>query len=124
MEGTACGPVAAECTDQTRANLVLPIEEYGRDQGSSVTGGYVYRGSLIPGLRGHYIYADYGSSMIVRLRVEGGEVAERVEITQQLVAPGSNNPVQAISSFGTDNGGEIYVAAYNAGAIYRIVQAP
>lgn len=127
MEGTQCGPQPDECTDQTTANLVLPVDEYGRGQGGSVTGGYVYRGSRIPGLRGRYIYGDYNSGMVVRLSVAGGEAAERVEITQQLVVPGGNGTVQEISSFGTDNGGELYVAALAGGtatgAIYRIVQA-
>jgi glucose/arabinose dehydrogenase len=123
MEGDQCGPVAAECTEQTRAGLVLPVDTYDHDVGQSVTGGYVYRGSRVPGLRGQYVYADYQTSRFFRFRIENGQVADRTEITGQIVAPGGG-AVEEIASFGTDNGGEVYIAAFNPGAVYRIVQAP
>jgi glucose/arabinose dehydrogenase len=123
MEGDICGPVATECTDQTRASLVLPVDVYGRNVGQSVTGGYVYRGSGVPGLRGQYIYADYATKHIFRFRIQDGQVADRVEITDQIVAPGGGD-VENIASFGTDNAGEVYIAAFEPGAVYRIIQAP
>jgi glucose/arabinose dehydrogenase len=128
MEGTQCGPQAAECNDQTTANLVLPVDEYPRTVGVSVTGGYVYRGSAIPGLRGQYIYADYATTATFRFRIENGAIADRTDITAQIVAPGGAD-VQNISSFGLDNAGELYVVDYGggddgAGAVFRVVQAP
>jgi glucose/arabinose dehydrogenase len=123
MEGNICGPVAAECTPQTQAALTLPVDTYDRDVGQSITGGYVYRGSAVPGLRGQYIYADYQTKHIFRFRIENGQVADRTEITDQIVAPGGGD-VEEIASFGQDNAGEVYVAAFTPGAVYRIVQAP
>lgn len=123
MEGTICGPVAAECTPQTQAGLTLPVDTYDRDVGQSITGGYVYRGTAIPGLRGQYIYADYQTKHIFRFRVENGQIADRTEITAQIVAPGGGD-VEEIASFGQDNAGELYIAAFTPGAVYRIVQAP
>jgi glucose/arabinose dehydrogenase len=124
MEGTDCGPVAAECTPQTQAGLTLPVDTYGLNGGQSITGGYVYRGSAIPGLRGHYLYADYANKLVVRFRIENGQLADRVDITDQISAPQGNPEVQNISSFGQDNAGEVYVVEYSGGAIYRLVQAP
>jgi glucose/arabinose dehydrogenase len=128
MEGTQCGPQAAECNDQTTANLVLPVDEYPRTVGVSVTGGYVYRGSAIPGLRGQYIYADYATTATFRFRIENGAIADRTDITAQIVAPGGAD-VENISSFGVDNAGELYVVDYadadaGAGAVFRVVLAP
>jgi glucose/arabinose dehydrogenase len=40
-------------------DLVDPIAEYDHDDGFSITGGYVYRGSQIPVLQGRYIFADF-----------------------------------------------------------------
>ena len=36
-----------------------PVTIYGRDQGCSVTGGAIYRGSQHPTLNGHYFYGDF-----------------------------------------------------------------
>ncbi|HET8776507.1 MAG TPA: PQQ-dependent sugar dehydrogenase, partial [Candidatus Limnocylindria bacterium] len=92
--------------------LVLPITEYGRDQGCSVTGGYVYRGDAIPGLTGWYLFSDYCSGLLFGVPSDAeGVVAPRV-----LLETGAN-----VSSFGQDADGELYTADLGGGGIYRIV---
>src|SRR5205823_2713418 len=41
-----------------QARLTDPVVEYTHDEGSGVVGGYVYRGSAVPGLAGTYFLAD------------------------------------------------------------------
>lgn len=41
------------------ADLIDPVGEYDRDEGISVTGGYVYRGSAMPNLVGKYVFGDF-----------------------------------------------------------------
>ncbi|MCS7041129.1 MAG: PQQ-dependent sugar dehydrogenase, partial [Caldilineales bacterium] len=48
--------------------VVPPIAEYGRGDGCSVTGGYVYRGAALPELNGVYFFGDYCSGLIWSLR--------------------------------------------------------
>jgi len=124
MEGPNCRPQDANCNAQTQAQLALkqPVDSYGRTVGQSVTGGYVYRGSNVPGLRGNYIYADYASARFFRFRIENGQAADRVEITDQM-RPATGN-IDNIASFGTDNAGEMYIAAFTPGAVYRVAAAP
>jgi len=124
MEGPNCRPNDANCNAQTQAQMGLtqPVDSYPRTIGTSVTGGYVYRGSNVPGLRGNYIYADYNSARFFRFRIENGQAADRVEITDQM-RPATGN-IDNIASFGTDNAGEMYVAAFAPGAVYRVVAAP
>ncbi len=58
---------AAHCFSDASCSpegLVLPLAEYGRDLGCSVTGGYVYRGEAIPDLRGWYVFGDYCTGRI------------------------------------------------------------
>ena len=50
--------------------FVEPIHVYSRDQGISITGGLVYRGSKIPALQGAYVYGDWGSSRFWALRYD------------------------------------------------------
>ncbi|MGE0433379.1 MAG: sorbosone dehydrogenase family protein, partial [Planctomycetota bacterium] len=50
---------------------VDPIHVYGRRDGYSITGGYIYRGTKLPGLQGAYVYCDYTSGNIWALRYDG-----------------------------------------------------
>lgn len=79
---------------------VLPIFEYTRDEGCSVTGGYVYRGDAIEVLRGVYLFADYCAAGIRGLQVDGAAVVD--ERSWDL-------PVEQVISFGADNDGELYL---------------
>jgi glucose/arabinose dehydrogenase len=119
MEGNVCRPGGGACDS---AGLTLPVDTYPRSVGASVTGGYVYRGSAIPGLRGHYLYGDFISSRSFRFRIEAGSAVDRQEISAEL-RPGSDT-FGNIASFGQDNAGELYVAAFTPGAVYRVVAAP
>ncbi|MEY4545774.1 MAG: hypothetical protein RL685_1969 [Pseudomonadota bacterium] len=130
-EGTICRPSGTEpCNAQVLGALTGPIDSYpagnaapsGGTQGGSVTGGFVYRGSAIPGLRGTYLYADYIRGTFVRFRVQDGQAADRTDITMQLRA-GANFAGQSISSFGMDNQGEMYIASFNPAGVYKIVAA-
>lgn len=109
MEGTHCFSPLSGC-DKT--GLTLPIAEYDHVTGKSVTGGYVYRGKNIPGLRGTYLYADYVTGRFWRLKWEGG-AASPIEITSEV------QPPEAISSFGQDNFGEVYITSLY-GNVYRV----
>jgi glucose/arabinose dehydrogenase len=78
--------------------------------GSSVTGGYVYRGAWLPSLYGRYLFADFVSGRFW-LRTPAGEVSELGTLV--------GNP----STFGEDSDGELYVASFNGG-IYRFTITP
>ncbi|MDD9994337.1 MAG: PQQ-dependent sugar dehydrogenase, partial [Dehalococcoidia bacterium] len=49
MEGNSCFSPSTGCSTE---GLVRPVVQYGREDGCSITGGYVYRGSRLPALRG------------------------------------------------------------------------
>ncbi len=106
MEGMHCFRTGT-CSQQ---GLTLPVAEYGRGDGCSVTGGFVYRGSAFPGLRGTYLYGDYCSGRIWGIRREGSQW------TNQLLATTGFR----ITTFGEDEAGELYVADAAGGAIHRI----
>ncbi len=45
--------------------LVDPVVEYSHDDvGIAVVGGYVYRGSALPALRGQYVFADFSADWV------------------------------------------------------------
>ena len=101
MEGRYCYNPPSGC-DST--GLTMPVKDYGRDQGNSITGGYVYRGVNRPELTGSYIYADFVSRRIWKLRYESGTITEDALLVQ---AP------FLVSSFGVDQNQELYVCLYD-----------
>jgi glucose/arabinose dehydrogenase len=89
----------------------------------SVIGGYVYRGSAIPGMVGRYIYADWTDGELLTFIYsgeEGGQPAICDEVSTGVVVG------EAVRGFGEDNEGEIYVLGgdgyngNNTGGVYRI----
>lgn len=81
----------------------------------SVTGGYVYRGSDIPGLNGAYLFGDFGYNWVAALRYCGGEVREYRELDElNDTCPGG------IASFAEGHDGELYMVCLG-GTVRRIL---
>jgi glucose/arabinose dehydrogenase len=108
MEGNHC--LRASC---------LPVGvpatlEYDHNDGCSITGGIVYRGSQIPGIAGHYFFSDYCSGWIDSFRHESGNATQwrRWQLPERL----------PVSSFGEDSAGEMYVVSHD-GRVFKVVPA-
>ena len=113
MEGFHCYEPAEHCPTR---GMTMPVFEYGHEKGRcSITGGYVYRGKMIPSLRGVYFFGDYCSGELFGIKSEG-TTSLRSE-PDLLRKTGSR-----ISSFGEDEAGELYVVDHG-GAVYRISPA-
>lgn len=92
--------------------LIMPIHEYPRNEGKSITGGYVYYGTVNKSLIGTYIYGDFVSGKIWALWF-----GNSMEVTNhELLSSGLN-----ISSFGLDKDGELHIIDFN-GKIYRLTE--
>jgi hypothetical protein len=87
--------------------------------GRSVIGGYVYRGSVEPGLDGSYLFGDFVSGKLFSLRPDGAGGFDFSDITTELGTPfGAFD----LASFGEDGLGNIYALGLG-GNIYRIAMA-
>ncbi len=104
-EGATCFN-AASCD---RTGFVEPVATYGHDVGVSVTGGVVYRGTELPALNGHYLYADFATGVFFGVPTGGG-APRQLDDTDL-------NP----SCFGTDADGRVLVGDYR-GTIWRLVK--
>ena len=110
------------CFEGTRTNtdvscgvpgpFIPPVAQYGRNVGVTVTGGYVYRGTRLPGLVGRYIFADFGFGTIFSIDATAQGVLQMTEGFASGLAP---------SSFGEGLDGELYVVDYGGG-LYHIRQ--
>jgi glucose/arabinose dehydrogenase len=111
MEGSSCFRTS-ECN---RNGLVLPVDQYPTSEGCAVTGGYVYRGTAHPTFVGGYFFGDYCNGRIHVLSAAealGGSARHRTLVDTEL----------AISSFGEDEAGELYVVDLN-GTVQRLLAA-
>lgn len=118
-EGFACQGGSGTCG--TNPGFTPPIIDYPHtfdDPSLSVTGGYVYRGTRIPGLQGTYFYADFVTGQVWSLRNSGGTVSEQQERTAEL--EGGQPLLSNIASFGEDAQGELYIVEYASGILYKI----
>ncbi len=103
--------------------LVDPIDEYGRNVGQSITGGYVYRGSALPAVyRGRYFFADFvrGRVWSISLAIGANGEALRTGTIEHTAALSSAGAPGNISSFGLDAAGELFIVSYSRGAVLRI----
>jgi glucose/arabinose dehydrogenase len=94
-------------------SLRPPIAEYGRSDGISVTGGYVYEQ---PGsANGHYFFGDFGSGNLWTLRTVNGEAADFIKA--DVIASGGS--LDNIASFAVDDQNQLYAVDYD-GEIYEL----
>jgi glucose/arabinose dehydrogenase len=107
MEAAHCFEPKNGCD---RSGLKLPVHEYGRGEGISVTGGFVYHGPTLTGLKGQYIYADYATRRV--WAIEHSSLSKPVNT--KLFEADFN-----ISSFGIDQNNELYLCGFD-GKIYQI----
>ncbi len=110
LEGPACYSPATGCVPPPA--YAAPVASYGHGVGCAVIGGYVYRGPGNLNMQGLYFYGDFCSGRLWALRKVGN--AWQSDLLQQTGL--------AISSFGEDEAGRLYVADYKTGTIYRIDQ--
>jgi glucose/arabinose dehydrogenase len=108
MEGSHCFSPPSGCEDP---GLVLPVAEYGHDQGCTVIGGNVDRGTGQPLLAGGYVFADYCSGRVWAIdpSVDGAREPTVVADTDH-----------SFSAFGEDEAGELYAVDISQGRLLRV----
>jgi Ca2+-binding RTX toxin-like protein len=94
-------------------SLILPIYEYGRSVGASITGGEVYVGPYA-GMTGHYLFADFVSGRLFSLFVQNGVAVNIAERTNQI-----SGGLSSIADFVTGADGQLYAISIG-GAVYRL----
>jgi glucose/arabinose dehydrogenase len=99
-----------------------PIHDYPRDVGTSVTGGYVYRGTALgSAYLGRYVFGDFVFRRVFSLGLAygpGGE-ASVTDIAEHTLDLGGTDRTGAIASIDVDADGELYLVDFR-GTILKI----
>ncbi len=109
-EGAHCFDPPTGCATDS----IDPVTEYDHSLGASVTGGFVYRGSMVPDLAGWYVFGDFISGRLFAIPADSpAGTAPEVLLETGL----------SIASFGESLDGELFVLDYG-GSIHQVVAAP
>ncbi len=95
-------------------DYTFPLFEYPHNDstgGYSVTGGYVYRGALFPGMQGIYFCCDY---------VTGNFYTYKYDDVMGWISNIYPSLLFGVVSFGEDNAGELYCVVRETGIIYKL----
>jgi glucose/arabinose dehydrogenase len=107
--------------------FTLPVTQYTHGattiQGSSITGGVVYRGP-IEDLQGQYLFADYVSGNIWSLPIASMNVgtvtpSSAFTVRNTAFAPDVGS-LAGLVAFGTDNAANVYLVNINNGSVFKL----
>jgi hypothetical protein len=119
--------------DDASFGFTYPVAQYDHDEGNAVVGGFVYRGSLIPSLRGHYIFGDGVNGRIFHVPVDELVNGSQAEIAELVLLRGGvpttllallGNDFRTDLRFGMDEAGEIYVLTKRDGMVRMLLPEP
>lgn len=116
-EGDHCFNPVIDCDP---GGLTDPVFEVSHgDNWFSIIGGFVYRGTAIPGLTGYYLFTDWLNSSQNQgysLLYDNGGVWTEQKIN---IFNGNNRLFQNVVAFGEDSAGELYICTAG-GPIFKI----
>src|SRR5262249_17478337 len=121
-EGTIAPP-GVPPTTPAFTPLPEPLGDYDRSIGTTVIGGYVYRGRALGGdFFGRYFFADEGNGHVWSIAWQLDQATGRGSITSVVDHTAEIGVLGPISSFAEDASGELYMMVYGSGAAGRIVK--
>jgi hypothetical protein len=116
LEGRACFKPPSGCsTSGKQPPLLVYAHAVSGTDNCSITGGFVYRGAAYPVLYGGYVFGDFCSG-----RIWVVSAGAYTPAAPTLVRSDAASPRLAISSFGEDEHGELYVCDIAGGGVYRV----
>ena len=127
--------------EQDSTPFVYPVAQYDHDEGYAIGGGYVYRGTDIPALRGRYVFTDFPRGRVFTIDADATVAAgPPVPISElRLAFDGQERELADVAGFpntyqpgqqrvdariGIDHDGELYLLAKGNGWIYKLAAVP
>jgi glucose/arabinose dehydrogenase len=86
-----------------------PEVVHGRSEAQSIVGGPVYRGTDVPQLAGYLIYGDFVTGNVWALDTRTAAPPIQLSV-----------PTHAVSAFGQDADGEVYLVTFDSPSIYKL----
>jgi len=94
--------------------FVKPAYEYRRpdpEGQTAIIGGVFYQGNRVPGLKGQYLFSDYGLGQIMAIDLSTGQGRNARVV----------GPLARCASIDVDDRGEVYLCGHEDGIVYSLV---
>ena len=106
-----------------------PVVQYDHDEGSAISGGFVFVGDNIPMLKGKYIFGDMSRGYIYYSEIEEMNQGEQAAVYRLNVSlNGELSDLETITShkrvdlrIGMDIDRELYLFSKSNGAVYKVI---
>jgi hypothetical protein len=107
------------------------VAQYDHDEGHAITGGFVYRGSGIPYLVGHYLCGDIVNGRVFHVPASSLQLGSRATLKELTLLrnrtavslPELVGANRADLRFGQDKDGEVLIMSKQDGRIRRLAPA-
>lgn len=101
--------------------ILKPVIEHSHSDFRSVTGGYIYRGSRLPELKGHYIYGDFDTGRIWSFKPQRRNSDAQFTATEHGELA---RTTYRIVSFCEDHQNDLLLVDFMGGGLHRLAAAP
>lgn len=117
LEGFEETGLGGEGPDADSPLLIPPVHVYDHGQGTSITGGYVYRGWGLPEYHGLYFFGDFTFTAIWGMDPEDFSVTRFTNTWER-----DEGSLANLASFGEGNAGQLYLIGYSSGTVYELTR--
>ena len=115
--------------DDSKNNYLYPVAQFDHDEGKAIEGGFVYTGSLVPELKGKYIFGEIALGRIFYVEPDQLKLGKQATIKEldikmgnQLVTIlGLNNGIKPDFRLGVGLNQELFIYTKSDGKVYKIV---
>jgi glucose/arabinose dehydrogenase len=118
--------------DDARVGFTYPVAQYDHDEGQSLCAGFVYRGTAIPNLIGHYLYGDMVNGRLFHVPVMSLVAGKQATVREITLLQGGRtvtlrgllgNPGRVELWLGQDQAGEMYLTTKQDGIVRKLAAA-
>ncbi|MBK8501414.1 MAG: PQQ-dependent sugar dehydrogenase [Saprospiraceae bacterium] len=111
------------------AGYTYAVVQYDHDEGTAVSGGFVYAGTMVPELMGKYVFGDISRGTLFCSEVSEMNEGQQATIYKLNVSlNGESSDMEAITKIkpvdlrlGMDHAGELYLFTKGNGTVYKVV---
>ena len=125
------GKVYSLPPNDSTLNITYPVAQFDHDEGAAISGGFEYRGNLIPQLKGKYLFGDIISGKLFYVSMKELQPGKQAVIKRWNI---SMNGVPTTLAklcknrrvdlrFGMDSKGELYILTKQDGKVYKLVNS-